>query len=92
MEQAKIEGFDYADHRVAKALGCSEQKVKRARLQLTRAGWFYRSTYTNKRGRKVVMIYLGQVTVAKYKANDQITSGTAVSNTLSTTTSTPNTP
>ena len=67
VEKAHVDGFDYEDEHVARLLGYSTQKVKRARQQLIKHGWFLRSIYTNKKGRKVIMTYLGQAAVYDYK-------------------------
>ena len=72
MEKALVEGFDFADQRVAKALGYTERRVQSTRLALTKAGWFYRSVYTNKKSRKVVMIFLGQTAVSLYNLNSRL--------------------
>lgn len=76
MEKATVEGFDFADRRIAKALGYPERRIQTVRLALIKAGWFYQSTYKNKLGRKVVMTFLGQGAVSSYKMNGCITPGT----------------
>ena len=69
VEKSQIDGFDYSDEKVAKLLGYSERTVQRTRLKLTKHGWFARSVYTNKKGRKVIMTYLGQAAVHTFKSS-----------------------
>ena len=40
-----------------------------ARLSLTKLGWFARSTFTDNRGVKVTITYLGKDAVETYKSN-----------------------
>jgi hypothetical protein len=72
MEKANIDGFDFNDQRVAKALGYSERKVQRARLKLMKHKWFLQSTYKNYKNRKVIMTYLGQEAVHTYVTDGDV--------------------
>ena len=63
------EGYDYSDSRVSNVLGLTERQVMDARLSLTKLGWFARSTFTDNRGVKVTITYLGKDAVETYKSN-----------------------
>ena len=69
VEKSQIDGFDYSDEKVAKLLGYSERKIQRARQTLIKHGWFARSIYTNSKGRKVIMTYLGQAAVHTFRSS-----------------------
>lgn len=69
VEKSQIDGFDYSDEKVAKLLGYSERKIQRARQTLIKYGWFARSIYTNSKGRKVIMTYLGQAAVHTFRSS-----------------------
>lgn len=63
------EGYNYSDDKVATVLGLSQRQVKDARLSLIKIGWFAKSTFTDNRGVKVIVTYLGRDAVEIYKSN-----------------------
>ena len=70
MEKANYtDGYDYSDEKVANVLGLSARKVMECRWALTKLGWFALSTFTDNRGVKVTITYLGKDAVETYKSN-----------------------
>ena len=56
MEKAGYpQGYDFNDSKVASILGYSERQVRNARWELTRIGWFAKSTFKNRAKVKVVI-------------------------------------
>ena len=73
LDKASVEGYDFDDGRVAAALHYDIQKVKRTRILLKKNGWFIQSTFTNKKGQKVRITYLGQIAVRNYLMRAEMT-------------------
>lgn len=67
IERSAVDGFDYNDTRVAKALGLSERQVTRTRRELIKHGWFLQSVFYNSDGKRLIMTFLGQAAVAEFK-------------------------
>jgi len=68
MDKANTEGYTFCDVQVAKYLGLPEYAVQRARLALTKYGWFYQnlSISTDTKKERTLNTFLGEAAVHEY--------------------------
>jgi len=67
LSKAGIRDYQYTDGKAGKVLGWKDSKVKKVRLKLRSAGYFYEESASYTHGRKVTTTYLGKQEVQKAK-------------------------
>jgi hypothetical protein len=68
MDKANSEGYTFHDKQVAKYLGLTEYVVQKARIALTRYGWFYQNLAVSldRKKERTLNTFLGEAAVHEY--------------------------